>query len=47
VPAKKVKLQVIVDAVQHGGNTYGNGEQLKVTEAQAKALLKSGGVVKA
>jgi hypothetical protein len=25
--AKKVKLQVITDAVQHGGSTYANGEQ--------------------
>jgi hypothetical protein len=44
--AKKVKLQVITDAVQHGGSTYANGEQFSVSTAQAKALLKTGKVVK-
>ncbi len=47
VMAKKVTLQVIVDAVQHDGNTYANGQQFEVTEAKAKELLKSDKVVKA
>jgi len=45
--AKKVKLQVVTDAVQHGGSTYANGQQFEVTEKDAKDLLKAGGVVKA
>jgi hypothetical protein len=44
---KKITLQVITDALQHGGNTYANGQQFEVTEAQAKELLKTGQVVKA
>lgn len=44
--AKKVTLQVVVDAVQHDGNTYGNGQQFTVTEPKAKELLKAGGVIK-
>jgi hypothetical protein len=47
VAAKKVTLQVITDAVQHGGNTYGNGQRFTVTEAEAKALLNGGTVIKA
>lgn len=45
--AKKVKLEVIVDAVQHDGNTYANGQQFTVSESKAKELLKTGGVIKA
>jgi hypothetical protein len=45
--AKKVKLQVVTDAVQHDGSTYANGEQFTVTEAKAKELLKAGTAIKA
>ena len=45
--AKKVKLQVVTDAVQHGGETYPNGAQFTVSEAKAKELLKAGTVIKA
>ena len=44
--AKKVKLQVIVDAVQHDGNTYPNGAVFAVSEAKAKELLRTGKVSK-
>ena len=44
---RKVKLQVIADAVQADGNTYPNGAQFSVTAAQAKELLAEGKVVKA
>jgi hypothetical protein len=44
--AKKVKLQVVTDAVQHGGETYPNGAQFIVSEAKAKDLLRTGKVVK-
>ena len=43
----KITLQVITDAVQHDGNTYANGQQFQVSEAQAKELLKTGKVIKA
>jgi hypothetical protein len=45
--AKKVTLQVVTDAAQHGGHTYPNGAVFTVSEAEAKELLKSGAVVKA
>jgi hypothetical protein len=45
--SKKVRLKVITDAVQAGGKTYPNGMEFSVSEAKAKQLLKSGGVVKA
>ena len=32
---KKVTPQVVTDAVQHGGNTYANGQQFEVSESQA------------
>jgi len=44
--AKKVKLQVIADAVQHDGNTYPNGTVFAVGEAKAKELLKTDKVIK-
>ena len=44
---RKVKVQVIADAVQADGNTYANGQQLIVAEAKAKDLLKTGKVIKA
>jgi hypothetical protein len=45
--AKKVKLQVITDAVQLlDGSSYYNGQQFEVTEAKAKELLKTGKVIK-
>jgi hypothetical protein len=47
VAAKKVKLQVIADAVQLDGNTYPNGAVFDVSAAKAKELLKSGKVAKA
>jgi len=47
VAKKKVKLQVIADAVQHDGNTYPNGAVFSVSQARAKELLNTGKVVKA
>jgi hypothetical protein len=44
--AAKVTVQVIVDAVQHGGDTYANGQQFEVSAALAKELLKTGKVSK-
>jgi hypothetical protein len=44
--AKKATVQVITDAVQHGGDTYANGQQFAVSAAQAKELLKTGKVSK-
>jgi hypothetical protein len=46
VAAKKVTVQVISDAVQHGGDTYANGQQFAVSAAHAKELLKTGKVSK-
>jgi hypothetical protein len=45
--AKKVKLQVIVDAVQHDGDTFANGQQFEVSAAKAKELLAAGTVIRA
>jgi len=46
--AKKVTLQVIVDAVQlPDGSAYYNGQQFSVSQAQAKKLLKTDKVIKA
>jgi hypothetical protein len=45
--AKKVTLEVIVDAVQlDDGRAYYNGQAFEVTQAEAKKLLASGTVKK-
>jgi hypothetical protein len=44
---RRVKLQVIADAVQDDGETYPNGAQFTVTAARAKELLATGTVIKA
>jgi hypothetical protein len=43
---RKVKVEVVTDAVQHDGHTYANGQQFAVSEAVAKELLKTDKVIK-
>jgi hypothetical protein len=45
---KKVKLRVVGDAVQlNDGSWHHNGQELEVSEKEAKELLESGTVAKA
>jgi hypothetical protein len=43
----KVTVKVITDGIQVDGRWYHNGMVFQVSEAKAKALLKSGTVEKA